>query len=116
MTAALGAPKERRDRDFRKQTLMTFRTLWLENALMAFMAVLVGHLASAVSQACLFTLLFERSGTRLEMASQVIYWVNGAGLSVSYQRLMMEVIDGLNTIGLIEQGKPIRIRLKERPP
>jgi hypothetical protein len=50
------------------------------------------------------------------MASQVIYWINGAGLSVSYQRLMMEVIDGLNTIGLIEQGKPIRIRLKERPP
>lgn len=114
--AALGAPKERRDRDFRQQTLMTFRTLWLENALRAFLAVLVGHLASAVSQAGLFTLLFERSGARLEMASQVIYWVNGAGLSVSYQRLMMEVIDGLNTMGLIEQGKPIRIRLKERPP
>lgn len=114
--AALGAAKERRDRDFRKQTFMTFRTLWLENALMAFMAMLVGHLARAVSPACLLTLLFERGGARLEMASHVIYWVNGAGLSVSYQRLMMEVIDGLNAMDLTEQGKPIRVRLKERPP
>lgn len=114
--AALGSPQERRDRDFRKQTLMTFRTLWLENALMAFLAVLVGHLSRTMSPACLLTLLFERSGARLETASQVIYWVNGAGLSVSYQRLMLEVIDGLNAIDLTEQGKPVRIRLKERPP
>ena len=37
---ALGSPKERADRDFRKQTIMTCRTLLLENALMAFMAAL----------------------------------------------------------------------------
>jgi hypothetical protein len=30
----------KRDRDFRKQTIMTVRTLLLENALMSFMAVL----------------------------------------------------------------------------
>ena len=38
--AALGPPRERADRDFRTQTLMTVRTLLLENALMAFMSVL----------------------------------------------------------------------------
>ncbi len=114
--AALGAPKERRDRDFRQQTIMTFRTLWLENALMAFMAVLLGHLDLAVSAACLWPLLFERSGTRLETPSHVTYWVNGAGLSLSSQRLLREVIDGLNTMDLSEQGKPIRVGLKERPP
>ena len=37
---ALGSPKERADRDFRTQTIMTCRTLLLENALMAFMAAL----------------------------------------------------------------------------
>lgn len=38
--AALGPPGERADRDFRKQTIMTVRTLLLENTLMSFMAVL----------------------------------------------------------------------------
>lgn len=46
---ALGPPKERADRDFRKQTIMTCRTLLLENALRAFMAVLLGYLQSQVS-------------------------------------------------------------------
>jgi hypothetical protein len=114
--AALGPPTERRDRDFGKQTIMTFRTLWLENALMAFLAILCGHLDRTVNSACLFTLLFERSGTRLETASQVTYGINGAGLSASSQRLMRDVIDGLNAMGLREQGKPIRVYLKDRPP
>lgn len=113
---ALGPPKERRDRDFRKQTIMTFRTLWLENALLAFVAVLLGHLPLTLSPSCLLTLLFERSGTRLETVSYVVYEVNGAGLSVSYRRLMTEVIAGLNAMELREQGKAIQVRLKDRPP
>ena len=39
--AALGPPGERADRDFRKQTIMTFRTLLLENALTSFITALV---------------------------------------------------------------------------
>ena len=42
--AAFGSPGERADRDFRKQTIMTFRTLLLENALMAFMVLLCERL------------------------------------------------------------------------
>ena len=41
--STLGPPGERVDRDFRKQTLMTIRMLFLENASRAFMAVLLGH-------------------------------------------------------------------------
>ena len=113
---ALGEPKERRDRDFRKQTIMTFRTLWLENALLAFIAALLGPLSLTISSSCLLTLLFERSGTRVETAWQVIYEVNGAGLSMPYRRLMTEVIAGLNAMDLRERGKPIQVRLKDRPP
>ncbi|MEE9148345.1 MAG: hypothetical protein V3U27_13200 [Candidatus Tectomicrobia bacterium] len=113
---ALGEPKERRDRDFRKQTIMTFRTLWLENALLAFIASLVGQLSLTISSPCLLTLLFERSGTRVETAWQVIYEVNGAGLSMPYRQLMTEVIAGLNAMDLRERGKPIQVRLKDRPP
>jgi len=51
--STLGPPRERTDRDFRKQTIMTVRTLLLENALMSFMAVLLGHLHGKVSLDCL---------------------------------------------------------------
>jgi hypothetical protein len=37
---AIGLPRERGDRDFRKQTLMTWCTLLLENLLMTFLGVL----------------------------------------------------------------------------
>jgi hypothetical protein len=113
---ALGPPKERADRDFRKQTIMTCRTLLLENALMAFMATLWTHLPQKVSLECVLRLLFERSGACLETASEIVYWVNATGLSQSYRRLLEEVSDGLCAMDLRAQGKPIRIVLKERPP
>jgi hypothetical protein len=47
--AALGPPGKRADRDFRKQTIMTIRTLLLENTLRAFMVVLLGTLQTQVS-------------------------------------------------------------------
>src|SRR6516165_3020927 len=54
---ALGPPKERADRDFRKQTIMTMRTLLLENALTSFMAVLLGLLTMKMSLDCLLKIL-----------------------------------------------------------
>jgi len=113
---ALGPPKERADRDFRKQTIMTCRTLLLENALMAFMAVLWAQMQSKVSLECVLSILFERSGARLETASEIVYWVNTTGLSMSYRRLLEEVVDGLGTMDLRHQGKPIRVSLKDMPP
>jgi len=114
--AALGPPRERADRDFRKQTIMTFRTLFLENALTSFMTALVGNLQAKVSLACILSLLFERSGSRVETGSQVIYWVNTAGLSVPYRRLLGEVVAGLCAMHLQSQGKPIHVSLRDMPP
>jgi hypothetical protein len=114
--SAIGPPRERADRDFRKQTIMTFRTLFLENMLMAFMGGLCQYLQTKVSLDCILRILFERSGARLATASQVVYWVNTTGLSVVYQRLLSEVVDGLCAMELQDQGKPIRVRLKDMPP
>jgi hypothetical protein len=114
--AAVGPPGERADRDFRTQTIMTVRTLLLENALMSFMAMLLGFLKTKVSLDCLLKLLFERSGARMETATQVVYWINTAGLSVPYHRLLAEVVDGLCVMDLRDQGKPIHVRLKTMPP
>ena len=114
--AALGPPGERADRDFRKQTIMTFRTLLLENALTSFITALVGNLQAKVSLACILSLLFERSGSRVETGSQVMYWVNAAGLSVTYRRLLGEVVDGLCAMHIQSQGKPIRVGLRDMPP
>jgi hypothetical protein len=113
---ALGPPRERADRDFRKQTIMTVRTLLLENALLAFMVALCEHLQSKVSLDCILRLFFERSGTRMETVSQVVYWVNTAGLSLPYRRLLAEVVEGLCAMELRDQGKLIRVYLKDMPP
>jgi hypothetical protein len=114
--AALGPPGARADRDFRKQTSMTVRTLLLENALTSFMAGLLGLLKTKVSLDCRLKLLFERSGARMATATQVVYWINTAGLSVPYHRLLAEVVDGLRAMGLQDQGKPMHVRLKAMPP
>jgi len=113
---ALGPPKERADRDFRKQTIMTIRTLLLENALTSFMTVLSGLLTMKMSLDCLLKILFERSGARVVTDSQVIYWVNTAGLSGPYHRLLVEIVAGLCAMDLRQQGKPIQVRLKATPP
>jgi hypothetical protein len=114
--SVLDPPRQRADRDFRKQTIMTCRTLLLENALMSFMAVLLGHLSVKGSLECLLKILFERSGARMETASQVIYWINTTGLSIAYQRLLTAVVDGLCAMDLRYEGKPMRVCLKGLPP
>ena len=110
------APKERADRDFRKQTIMTIRTLFLENLLQAFMSTLLAVLPEKVSLEQVLKLLFERSGARIERDKEVRYWVNIAGLSRSNRRLLGNIAEGLSTMGLVESGKPVRVGLREVPP
>jgi len=114
--ATLGPAGQRADRDFRKQTTMTIRTLLLENWLRAFMGALSATLYTKVSLPQVLSLLFERSGSRMETPSQVLYWVNSAGLSLSNRRLLSEVTQGLCAMGLQEKGKPVHVRLKDLPP
>ena len=113
--AILGPAGQRADRDFRKQTIMTIRTLFLENMLRAFLAALRATLPIQVSLEQVLSLLFERRGARVETPSQVVYWVNTAGLSQSNQRLLGTIVEGLGAMGLQDQGKPIHVRLKDMP-
>jgi hypothetical protein len=114
--SALGPPGKRADRDFRKQTIMTIRTLLLENALRTFMVVLLGALQTKVSLEGVLSLLFARSGARMETDSQIISWINTTGLSVPYRRLLAEIVTGLCAMDLRDQGKPIHVRLRDMPP
>ena len=113
---ALGEPKQRADRDFRKQRIMTFRTLLLENALMAFLTTLLTYLDGDVSLGCLLELFFERSGAYVETETGIWYLVRTEGLSKTYQIMLIRIIQALNAMQLQHQGKPIRVRLKETPP
>ena len=114
--SALGPAGQRADRDFRKQTVMTIRTLLLENMLRAFMVALLATLHTKVSLQQVLSLLFERSGSRMETPSQVVYWVNTTGLSLSNRRLLREIVEGLCAMDWQEKGKPIHVRLKDMPP
>ena len=71
--AALGPVGQRADRDFRKQTIMTIRTLLLENTLRVFMVALLATLHTPVSLEQVLSLLFARSGARTETPSQIVY-------------------------------------------
>ena len=114
--ATLGPAGQRADRDFRKQTIMTIRTLFLENMLRACWAALLVTLPIQVSLEQVLRLLFARSGARMETPSQVVYWVNTAGLSQSNRRLLGQIVEGLGAMDLQDQGKPIHVRLKDMPP
>ena len=113
---AVGPSGQRADRDFRKQTIMTIRTLVLENTLRAFLVALFGTLQTKVSLETILHLLFERSGARIETSSQVVYWVNTAGLSVPYRHRLTQVVEGLCAMDLKDQGKPVYVRLKDMSP
>ena len=95
---------------------MTMRTLLLENMLRTFMVALLATLHTQVSLERVLSLLFERRGARMETPSQVLYWVNSAGLSLANRRLLSEVAQGLCAMGLQEKGKPVHVRLKDMPP
>ena len=114
--SARGPSRQRADRDFRTQTIMTFRTLLLENALLAFLVVLCERLQSTVRLDCLLRILFARRGARMEPAAQIVDWVHTAGVSVPYRRLLTAVVAGLCAMDLREQGKPMHVRLKDIPP
>ncbi len=114
--SAFDAPKERADRDFRQQTIMTIRTLFLENLLGAFMGALLAVLPQKVSLEQVLKLLCERSGSRIERDQEIMYWVNTTGLSRAKRRVLDDIVEGLSAMGLMERGKIVRVCLKELPP
>ena len=114
--ATLGPAGQRADRDFRKQTIMTIRTLFLENLLGAFIVAFLAVLPQKVSAEQVLKLLFERSGSRIERDQEVMYWVNATGLSRANRRVLGNIVAGLSAMGLVERGKTVRVCLKDLPP
>lgn len=113
---ALGPPRQRADRDFRKQSIMTFRTLLLENTLNTFLATLRALLSIPVSLEALLSLLFERHGARAETPTEWLYWLHTEGLSLPNRRLLAQIVEALGAMDLSHHGKPIRVCLSDRPP
>ena len=112
---AFGPPKKREDRDFRKQSIMTFRSLLLENFLKLFLSSLQEKISIKLSLESLISLLFKRRGAIVETYTQIIYWLNPAGLSKSYKEKLKKIIEGLNALNLRREGRVIRMRLREVP-
>ena len=112
---SLGPDQQRADRDFRKQSIMTFRTLLLENTLLSFLMALLGTMTTKICLPTLIKMLFERGGSRVESDSQIIYWVNTQGFSSTYQDLFGKVLEGINGLALNQVGKPIQVRAREGP-
>jgi hypothetical protein len=113
---AVGSGHQRADRDFRKQLIMTIRTLLLDNMLQAFLAALLAMMTESLSLECLVTLLFERSGARLETETEFIYWINTVGLSATYLKTLEQMVTGLCAMNLTCQGKSIRVCLRGPSP
>jgi hypothetical protein len=112
---SLGEPKQRGDRDFRKQKIMTFRTLLLENALMSFLIALVGNPDIKLGMETLISLIFKRSGICIETCSEIIYKISTKGLSLPYRDALEKIIEGLNAMNINRKGKPITVQLRESP-
>ena len=111
-----GPVGERADRDFRKQTVMTMRTLLLENMLLSFMSALMMSLATPLVL-CLDSVLdlfFNRGGGYYETPSEVMFLVNMEGLSRQKTEVMNTLIEGINQMGISRNGKPVRIRARSR--
>jgi hypothetical protein len=103
----MGQPGLRGDRDFRKQTIMTFRTAWMENALRDFVSLLTNSMEEPVGIEIILELFFYRTGIMVETDRAISYWISCKNLSPKYQGLLKKVIEGFNSISLASRGKPI---------
>jgi len=114
-TEALGEPKKRYDRDFRKQKIMTFRTLYLENLLVLFFSALAELIDIPLSLTCLIELFFKRSGGYYETASEIMYFLNADGLSKRNKIKLEKIVDACSRMGLTRNGKHVRMRIRPSP-
>ena len=111
----IGEVGERGDRDFRKQSIMTFRTLLLENKLREFLNEINQHLETPVTLEMLLTLLFYRNGSFAEYPKECVYFLNSNGLSTNSQQDLNRIIEGINQMGLVKNGKPVILKMRSPP-
>lgn len=103
----LGTPGERKDRDLRKQHIMTCRTAWLENQLKKFTALLSKSLEQPADIETILALFFNRSAIEVETQDMILYKFNSQGLSPKFQIVLHKIIEGFNRISLSHRGKKV---------
>ncbi len=111
----LGPAQERADRDSRKQRIMTFRTLFLENALQLFLLLLLEKMDQKISMECLISLFIKRSGMMTKTRDFVRYGFSTAGLSKSYKEKLEKISGGINALNISSKGRLIQVGLFEIP-
>ncbi|MBF0202685.1 MAG: hypothetical protein HQK66_15560 [Desulfamplus sp.] len=110
-----GEPRQRADRDFRKQLIMTVRTLILENCLMIFWNLLTKGAEINMGVDSLIEVLFNRTGSYIETSSKIVYWVTTKGLSVPYREKINKLAEAFNAMELNRQGKPVQLKIRGAP-
>lgn len=107
--------KQRADRDFRKQSIMTFRTLLLENLLLSFFSLLLPTLSQKINLDLFIEIFFKRSGSFAENPTSITYWINTEGLSTPYKKTLSDITEEITKMNIKCRGKPIQLRLKGIP-
>lgn len=107
----LNEPLQRYDRDFRKQQIMTFRTLFLENILKLFFSIISVSLSEQISIKTFIELFFYRPGFMVENDSEVIYWLELDGLSCKYKNILHSLAMGFNSISLSSGKKNVLVKI-----
>jgi len=110
-----GPPKERADRDFRKQLIMTIRTLCLENYLMEFFNILLQNKNLEIGLDGFLNAFFDRSGSYYETTSKIIYHLDCDGLSKSLLSKIKAIINSYNDLKLTRNGKIIQVKIRGIP-
>ena len=111
----LGEPRQRADRDLRKQNIMAFRSLWLDNAIRAFFALIKVFLTAPLDIEIAIELFFCRPGFVVETESQLLYYMNDNHLSSTYQEILRQLVAGFNTIELSHRGKRVKLEIASPP-
>jgi hypothetical protein len=111
----LGEPRQRADRDLRKQTIMTFRSLFLENAIRTFFNLLAVFLTIRIDLEVFLELFFFRPGYLVETESQLLYYMDDKNLSSQYQNILRQLVAGFNALAISQREKRLKLEIAASP-
>lgn len=105
----LGPAPPRSDRDFRKQEVMGYRSLWLENQIKLFVKALA--LPEPIDEQTLIELFFDRSAALLDDGRETRVLFDTKGLSLKYRRVLNDIIASCNRIFQEFGGNKVSVKV-----
>ena len=94
---------------------MTFRSLWLYNAIRAFFALISAFLSDPLDIGIGIELFFLRPGFLVETDSELLYFLDDKNLSPKYQEILRQLVAGFNAISLGRRGKRLHVAIASSP-